>query len=129
MLEVIAEAWRGSAGRLDRRPPHWLKWAKEILHEKFSEHLTLSDIAALVGVHPVYLATVFRRHHLCSMGEYLRRLRIEFACREISRTDAPLVDVALAAGFSHQSQFSRTFKRLTGQTPAQYRSQSRLHSS
>ena len=129
MLELMAEAWRSSVKFSARTPPHWLELAREILHDQFSEHLTLSDIARSVGVHPVYLASGFRHHYRCSVGEYLRRLRIEFACREISATDAPLVDVALAAGFSHQSHFSRTFKRLTGQTPAKYRAQSKMRSS
>ncbi len=126
MLELIAGAWRNAANILERKPPRWLEQAKEILHEQFPERLTLSVIAEAVGIHPVYLTSVFRQHYRCSVGEYLRRLRIEFACREISTTDAPLADVALAAGFSHQSQFSRTFKRFTGMTPAQYRLTSRL---
>jgi len=37
-------------------------------------------------------------------------------------SDAPLVEIALSAGFSEQSHFSRTFKRLTGLTPSEYRS-------
>jgi len=121
MLELIAGAWRSAIDVFERKPPRWLAQAKEILHEQFSERLTLSGIAEAVGVHPAYLTSVFRQHYRCSIGEYLRRLRIEFACREISATDVPLVDVALAAGFSHQSQFSRTFKRFTGLTPGQYR--------
>jgi len=126
MLELIARAWRGVAKNSERKAPRWLVQAKEILHDQFSEHLPLSSIAEIVGVHPAYLTTVFRQHYRCSIGEYLRRVRIEFACREISATEAPLVDIALAAGFSHQSHFSRTFKRFTGLTPAQYRLASRL---
>ena len=127
MLELIARAWRSAAAKnSERKAPRWLEQAKEILHEEFSEHLTLSGIAEIVGVHPAYLTTAFRQHYRCSIGEYLRRVRIEFACREISATEAPLVDIALAAGFSHQSHFSRTFKRFTGLTPAQYRFASRL---
>lgn len=126
LLELIAGTWRNAINVLERKPPRWLEQAKEILHEQFSERLTLSGIAEAVGVHPAYLTSVFRQHYRCSIGEYLRRLRIEFACREISMTNVPLVDVALAAGFSHQSQFSRIFKRFTGLTPAQYRLTSRL---
>jgi AraC family transcriptional regulator len=126
MNELIARAWRRTAAKTsERKAPRWLKQAKEILHEQFSEHLTLSGIAETVGVHPAYLTTVFRQHYHCSIGEYLRRVRIEFACSEISTTEVPLVDIALAAGFSHQSHFSRIFKRLTGLTPAQYRLTSR----
>ncbi|MCI0416483.1 AraC family transcriptional regulator [bacterium] len=120
MLEVIAEL-----ARSDRRSvltsSHWLEQAREILHDRFSERLSLSEIARLVGVHPVYLANSFRQRHHCSIGEYVRWLRIDFARRRISQTDDSLIDIAFAAGFSNQSHFTRIFKRLTGQTPAQYR--------
>lgn len=125
VLELSAEVARGSAKSSERKRPRWLDRAREMLHENFAEQLTLSDIAESVGVHPVYLAGVFRQHYHCSVGEYVRRLRIEFASRELSQTSAPLIDIALAAGFAHQSHFSRTFKRLTGLTPAQYRSATR----
>jgi AraC family transcriptional regulator len=122
MLEIAAEVARGSTRISERKHPQWLERAKEILHENFNERMTLTSVAEAVGVHPVYLAGVFRQHYDCSIGEYIRRLRIEYASREISRTNSPLADIALAAGFAHQAHFSRTFKRLTGLTPAQYRS-------
>jgi AraC family transcriptional regulator len=78
-------------------------------------------LASAVGVHPVHLARSFREAHGASVGEYLRRLRVEFAQREVLRTDAPLSEIALSAGFCDQSHFGRTFKRHTGVTPAQAR--------
>jgi AraC-like DNA-binding protein len=54
-------------------------------------NLSLSFIAQSVGVHPVHLAHSFRRYYRCSVGEYVRRLRIGFACRQLSKTDTPLV--------------------------------------
>jgi AraC family transcriptional regulator len=121
-LEMIAETSRRLNPVKSSQIPRWLRQARDILHERFSERLTLSDVARPVGVHPIYLAALFRQHYHCTVGEHIRRLRIEFACREIAATDIPLAQIALAAGFAHQSQFSRTFKRLTGLTPAQYRS-------
>jgi AraC family transcriptional regulator len=125
VLELLAEASRRVVENSDGRPPRWLAQAREMLHARFAETLKLTDIAEPVGVHPVYLASTFRRHYRCTVGEYLRQLRVEFACREISASDAPLAEIALAAGFSHQSHFSTTFKRITGMTPIEYRALAR----
>ena len=120
-LEMIGEASRSTSGCASRKAPRWLERAREMIHSQFNEPLTVRMIARSVGVHPFYLSTVFRKNFQCSVGEYLRRLRIEYACREVIKPEAQLVEVALAAGFSHQSHFSRSFKRITGLTPGQYR--------
>jgi AraC-like DNA-binding protein len=100
-----------------RIPPPWLERAREILHAGFTAPPTLARLADTVGVHPVYLASAFHKHYGRTIGDYVRRLRIEFACRELSSSEAPLAAVALAAGFSSQAHFSTTFKRLTDLTP------------
>ncbi|HEX8687874.1 MAG TPA: AraC family transcriptional regulator [Pyrinomonadaceae bacterium] len=120
-LELIAETSRRRRAAAKGGPPRWLRQARELLDEGFGGPLSLSAVAAAVGVHPVHLAHTFRRHYRCSVGEYLRRRRVEFACRRIASSKDPLADVALAAGFSSQSHLSRVFKRVTGMTPAEYR--------
>ena len=79
--------------------------------------LPLADVARRVGVHPVHLARTFRRVHQITFAGYVRHVRIEFARRELAASDAPLGDIAVAAGFCDQSHFSRLFKRYTGLTP------------
>jgi AraC family transcriptional regulator len=121
-LEMIAEASRARLRAAHpNTPPPWIEQARAILHAHFDESLPIGHLARSVGVHPVYLSSVFRAHYRCSIAEYLRQLRVEHACREIIKPDAQLADVALASGFSHQSHFTRTFKRITGLTPGQYR--------
>jgi AraC family transcriptional regulator len=124
-LELLAEVARGPASAAERRPPRWLSQARELVHARFDENLTLSEIAEAVGVHPVYLARVFREQCGCTIGEYTRRLRIELACRQLATTETPLVAIALDAGFTDQSHFTKTFKRLVGVTPGQFRAASR----
>jgi AraC family transcriptional regulator len=121
VLELIARASRTTTSGTERRPPRWLGQTRELLHEQFAERLTLSRIADVAGVHPVYLASAFRRHYRQSIGEYLRERRIEVACRRIAESDEPLVEIALATGFASQSHFTQEFRRITGTTPGRYR--------
>lgn len=121
-LELVAELSRHPDLRREHKPPRWLQRASEILHAQFSESLNFTTIANEAGVHPVHLAREFRRFFGCTPGEYLRALRIEFACRKLSTSQMPLIEISLAAGFSHQAHFSRLFKRHVGMTPSEFRS-------
>jgi AraC family transcriptional regulator len=122
VLEWIAELCRRSSLRSERRPARWLERAREILHAHSSEMIRLSDIASSVDIHPVHLAREFRKAYGCTLGEYLRSLRIDFCCDRLASSDDALVEIALAVSFSSQSHFSRVFKRHTGMTPTEYRS-------
>jgi AraC family transcriptional regulator len=124
-LEILVEASRHARASGDAAPPRWLRQVIELLHDRFAERLSLEQIALAAGVHPLHLARVFRRHYRCTVGEYIRKLRLEFVCREIASSDAPLVEIALAAGFSDQSHFSKSFRSLIGMTPSRFRRISR----
>jgi AraC family transcriptional regulator len=119
-LEMLAEASRRPVKTMEPHPPRWLRQARDLLHARFDESLSLDDIARAAGVHPSHLARVFRQQYCSTVGDYVRQLRIEYACRQLSTSDAPLVEIALAAGFADQSHFSKTFKRLMGLTPAEF---------
>ncbi|WP_422927172.1 helix-turn-helix domain-containing protein [Singulisphaera sp. PoT] len=120
-LEVLAETSRGPAIPHDLTPPRWLVRVRDLLHDRFADDVSFDEIAAEVGVHPVHLARSFRRHHGCTPGEYLRKLRVEHACRTLATTGTPLIEVALASGFSDQSHFTRTFRMQMGMTPGEFR--------
>ena len=126
VLEILGHVWRGHARDRHSGPP-WLRVAHELIHDRFVEPLTIGEIAQAVGVHPVYLVRAFRKHYGLTVGEYLRKLRVDLACRQISGTSVPLSQIAAAAGFYDQSHFTRTFKRMVGITPHEYRSISRTH--
>jgi AraC family transcriptional regulator len=120
-LEILAELAQQQNTPAGKNPPRWLEQARELLHAQFDETLTHDAIAHVAGVHPVHLATMFRRYYHCTIGEYVRRLRIEFASRQISTSRESLCEIGLAAGFSDQSHFSRVFKNHTGLTPGHFR--------
>jgi AraC family transcriptional regulator len=122
LLELLATTTRqGGANGETRGRPSWILRARDLLHADLSHRRTLADLAAEVGVHPVTLARGFRRSFGCSVGEYVRRLRIERAAVHLGTSDEPLAAIALAAGFSDQSHFSNLFRRETGMSPSAYR--------
>jgi AraC-like DNA-binding protein len=120
MLEAVGEIARTHAAR-DRRPPRWLEQSRELIREDFLKCLTLSDIAEAVDVHPVHPAQSFRKFYYCTIGDYVRSLRIGFACRQLRQPEIPLSEIAFHAGFADQSHFTRTFKKTFGVPPSQYR--------
>lgn len=121
MLEIVGEASRRTPRVASNRTPRWLNQARELLSERFRERVSVSDVAKTVGVHPVHLAQTFHKAYNCTMGDYVRQRRMEYACHELAASEMPIVDIALAAGFCDQSHFTRTFKRCTGVPPSRYR--------
>jgi AraC family transcriptional regulator len=121
LLELIAQVIRSSRPDRGSRRPAWLAQTREVLHAHFADNLSLAQLADQVGVHPVHLARTFKHFHKCTIGDYVRNLRIEFAERELTSSDRPLAEIALMAGFCAQSHFSTVFKCHTGLTPAKYR--------
>jgi AraC family transcriptional regulator len=120
--ELLIVASRRRLQTSERKPPEWLKRVKEFLHESFSTPPSLTELAAQVGVHPTHLARVFRQFECCTISDYIRRIRIEEARQKILCTDKPLVEIALDAGFADQTHFTRSFRRVTGMTPTEFRS-------
>ena len=121
VLEVLAGAARASQLRLHgTMPPRWVTEARDLLHDP-GRVGSLGELAEAVGVHPVTLARGFRRAYGCSVGAYLRRLRVARAAQRLAETDNPLAGIALEAGFADQSHFSNLFRRETGVSPSAFR--------
>ncbi len=126
-LELLAEILRPEAPPSHKVAPEWLERADDLIRARFAEKLTLADIAKEVGIHPVNLAQGYRRYYQRTVGHQIRELRIEFASKQMVQTDASLVDIALASGFSDQSHFTVAFRNLMGMTPSAYRSMHPRH--
>lgn len=124
LLELLAAVARSAEPRGDPRA-RWLARARDLIRAGYTEPITLGGLAAAVGVHPVTLARGFRATYDCTVGEYVRRCRVEHAARELRRGDRPLSEIAFDCGFADQSHLSNVFRRYTGQTPGSYRMMAR----
>jgi AraC family transcriptional regulator len=118
VFELVALACRNE--REDKRPA-WLAKVLQRLHDDPLAELSLPELGRLAGVHPAHLARRFQQAQGMSVGDYRRTLRIRQACRELADGARPIAEIAAGAGFADQSHFARVFKRVTGQTPRDYR--------
>ncbi|HEX2123655.1 MAG TPA: AraC family transcriptional regulator [Thermoanaerobaculia bacterium] len=120
--EILVFESRRQNGPVARR---WAEKAQRMIDAEFAEPLSLDRIARAVGVHSVHLSRQFRASYGCTVGDYIRQVRVAFARQQLAVTDAPIAQIAVMAGFADQSQLTRTFRRLTGRTPAAYRAERR----
>jgi AraC family transcriptional regulator len=72
-------------------------------------------------VHPVHLSRCFPKYFNTTVGDYLKKLRIEQAAGFLTKADVSLTQVSYECGFADQSHFIRSFKQAVGVTPLQYR--------
>ncbi len=98
-----------------------LKQALHIIHMKYTERLTLQDIASSVHVNPAYLSTLFKKEMSISYTDYINRLRIDRAKILLFKTDLSVIEIATQCGFADQSYFTKVFKRIESCTPKSYR--------
>jgi AraC family transcriptional regulator len=105
----------------ERRPPAWLRTARDMLEASVARPVTLHAVAQAVGVHRVHLSRTFRRYYGCGVGEYVRRLRVHAACARLRDATALGSAIACEAGFSDESHMGRAFRQVMRCTPRDYR--------
>jgi AraC family transcriptional regulator len=103
------------------RPPRWLPRAEEFLEARAHTLVSLRDVAAEVGVHPVYCARAFRRATGRTVSAHVQALRLLDAGRRILDEGRPLAEAALCAGFADQAHLTRACSRALGFTPGRLR--------
>ena len=123
-LELLALGLRATCLRSSRdtTPPECVVRCEDILRKHYRDRLRFDALAEQLGVSRTYLATAFRSHHGCTMGELVRQLRVDYVKNRLGTTSLPIAEIALAAGFSNQSHCTRVFRAHTGLAPVQWRS-------
>lgn len=121
LLELIAVLSREEQSTSGRRVPNWLRSAKDRLLEECTVDVAIGDLAAEAGVHPTHFARAFRKAYGYTVGEFVRKARVERACSRLAGGATSLTRVAHEMGFCDQSHFTKAFKRVLGMTPSQFR--------
>lgn len=93
------------------------------LEDHLTEPVDYNRLSADLGYNRQYLSAKFRRETGCTMGQYLKRRRIERAKALLRDTQRDIAGIAQSLQFSSPSHFSHIFHEATGLTPGEYRNQ------
>jgi AraC-like DNA-binding protein len=105
----------------EERPLMQMSRLLSYLEERFHEPLTVQQLTGVAGMSESTLMRSFRRLLGRSPIDYLIRLRVSKACELLQHGDLRITEVAYECGFGDSNYFSRQFRKVTGQTPRDYR--------
>jgi AraC family transcriptional regulator len=100
----------------------YLNRVVDYIAASLDKELTIEKLANIASMNPIYFARVFKKRLGVAPHQFILFKRIERAKELLAYSDTPIVDIALATGFSSQSHLSSVFKRVVGATPRNFRS-------
>jgi len=86
----------------------------------FREDITLSQVAEVAYMTPTSFSRYFKSRMRKSLTDFLIDLKINYACKLLSRYDMNVAQVCFEAGFKNISNFNKHFKRMLKTTPKKY---------
>lgn len=95
---------------------------REYIEADLERDLSIQSLAGVVGLSPQHFAVLFRESTGFTPHQYVNHRRIACAQELLKKADIPLIEVSMQCGFSSQSQFITTFRKLVGMTPGRFRS-------
>jgi AraC-like DNA-binding protein/ligand-binding sensor protein len=101
-------------------PPSVIR-TRKFIEEHYDEQIHLDDVAKKVNTSVRYFCKVFKKFTGMTFVEYLTRLRIEKSKHLLLDSNKRVSEIAFEVGFESLTQFNRSFKKFSGQTPTEYR--------
>lgn len=96
---------------------------KDFVERNYSATITLNDLASELRITPQYLATFIRQNLNMTFNQYLYKVRLSYAVRDLVHTSESITHIAFNYGFPNLAAFNRIFKEEYKKTPQSYRTQ------
>jgi AraC-like DNA-binding protein len=99
-----------------------VKYMCDFVADNFRRDIDTNAIALHADIHPKYAMNIFRRSTGMTLNEYVNLLRLSFAqAMLINDDDANVLRVAMESGFGSLSAFNKTFRKISGKSPSDFR--------
>lgn len=102
-----------------------IRAAIRFLLTHYREDIKLAQLLEVTRMSKPTFSRHFKRHSGKPLNKFLQQIRVEAACRELVQTGKPVIEIALATGFSQVSFFNRVFQEVMKCTPSAYRERKR----
>lgn len=89
--------------------------------DNFRQDIDSADIAVSADIHPKYAMSIFRKSTGMTLNEYLTLLRLSFAQAMLINEEANVLNVAMESGFRSLSAFNKSFRKIAGKSPSDFR--------
>lgn len=99
----------------------YLSLVTSFVAEHYRENISLQDAAVAAGISPSYLSHLFSQRLLVTFTDYLASVRIDTAKELLKSTNMTVTEIAHRVGYEDHNYFIRTFKKVVGISPGQYR--------
>ncbi|MFM2168502.1 MAG: hypothetical protein RIS79_2873, partial [Verrucomicrobiota bacterium] len=111
------------AAQIDQREDIRLGVVISMMTQRLGKAVTNAEMAKAAGMSSRAFERAFVREYGLPPQQYLKRLRIQTACRLLVDTRESIAAIAQRCGFADQSHLTREFRRVTGSTPSAYRAE------
>lgn len=101
------------------------KQVMEIISADLSKHYSVENLAAPFGISPSSLKNYFQGVYGKNISTWLREARMSAASMALRESNQSVAEIAAKVGYENASKFSAAFKSFLGETPLEYRRQSR----
>lgn len=109
------------AGGLDHHTSPIVVRICEYIAENFREDIDSVDIAVAADIHPKYAMTVFKKSTGMTLNDYVNLMRLSYAQAMLMRDDASVLSIAMESGFGSLSAFNKSFRKVAGMSPSDFR--------
>jgi YesN/AraC family two-component response regulator len=125
ILEAHKDRFQGKRTTSDKK--HWIiQQTMEYIEQFYNTDIKLAQISDLFFVNTQYLSRLFSKNMGITFVEYINFIRIKESKTLLKESDSKIIEIAYKVGFNNVTYFNLIFKKLTGQTPLEFRKSSSI---
>lgn len=121
-LYLLCECFPNHEVIITDRPKNYIEEALLFIQQNYADNITIKDVSNHICIDRSYLHRLFKKFINKSPQQYLLSLRMEKAASLLTTSTLRISDISRSVGYTDALLFSKTFKKIKGLTPSEFRS-------